>query len=85
MIEAGDGTLPESQTGSAENPARWSKVVRGTGATAEVLAHFMGTIVNSVQERSALFQNINLPFKRERFVSWDNLTSHNSPIVQMAL
>ena len=64
-IEAGDGRLPANQTGGIENPARWLQVVRGTSTTAEVFAHFMGVIVNSIQERSVLLQNLNLPFKIE--------------------
>ena len=59
--------------------------MRGTGTTAEVFAHFMQTIVDSVQERSVVLQGLDLPYENERYELWDNLNSHNSPIVQMAL
>ena len=55
--------------------------VRGTGTTAEVFAHFILSIVDSVQERSVLLQNNNLSFDNERFVLWDNLSVHLSPLV----
>ena len=84
-IEAGDERLPAHQTGSIENPARWIQVLRGTGTTAEVFAHFMQTIVDSVEERSVTLRELDLPYENERYVLWDNLNSHNSPIVQMVL
>ena len=83
-IKAGDDREPVHQTRSLQNPARWIQVVRGTGTTVEVFAHFVKTIVDSVEERSTVLQQLNLLYKK-RYLLWDNLNSHNSPIVQTGL
>ena len=83
-IEAGNDQLPAHQTENLKNPAQWIQVARGTGTTVEVFAYFMQTIVDSVEEQSTVLQQLNLLYKK-RYLLWDNLNSHNSPIVHMVL
>ena len=84
-IEPGDERLPPHQTGSIENPTRWVQVVRGTGTTAEVFFNFLQTIIDSVENRSSILHQLNLPFNQYRVFLWDNLNSHSSPLVAMTL
>lgn len=79
-VEPGDPALAANIDGSVDNPRRWLLVTEQAGTTAILFAAFCNTICTDIETNPAPGD-----VDSRRWLMWDNLTSHGSPLVHQAV